>query len=74
VTGFALYRYTHPEGCAKEAKGYGYVGQFRIDTAGRPLPLLPEVDTSPATAGPAERQAPAIDLARLQSGGEDFWF
>jgi hypothetical protein len=58
----------------KEAKGYRYVGQFRIDAAGRPLPLSPPVGASPTPAGPVERHAPTLDLARLETGGEDFWF
>jgi hypothetical protein len=115
VTGFALYRYTHPDGsakewawgeagdtiavrwgpaghlvqqavyprtqrdtvvqraAAKEAKGYFYVGQFVINADGRPLAT--ERDATAKGVTPAGRPAaPLIDLARLETGGEDFWF
>jgi len=117
VTVFALYRYTHPDGSAKEwawgavgerivvrwgragqlvqralyphsqrrtvirraaakaAKGYCYVGQVVIDANGRPLPVEPEREAAPKAVTPAgPRAAPPIDLARLETGGADFWF
>ena len=118
VTAFALYRYTHPDGSAKEwawgAVGdahRGALGTGRAAGAAGALSAQPAPNRHPAgqrqggqrvllcrsgrdrrqrtaaaarnregrhvrtavtPAGP--RAAPPIDLARLETGGEDFWF
>jgi predicted DNA-binding WGR domain protein len=116
VSAFLLYRYTHPDGAAKDwawgvvgetivvrwgragqlvqqavypiaerpriserarakvAKGYRASGEVRIDAQGRPVPITgnPAESTPARTAGRPLTQP--LDLARLETAGEDFWF
>jgi len=61
---------------AKERKGYRYVGRFRIDTDGRPMPLTARPSqTRPSNPKPISKPTvPPIDLSKIETGGEDYWF
>ena len=61
---------------AKERKGYRYVGRFRIDADGRPVPVTAHACAT-NTRIPKPRSKPTvppIDLSLVQTGGEDYWF
>jgi predicted DNA-binding WGR domain protein len=56
----------------KTRKGYVYQGQAMIAADGRPVPVgsgaaRPRHIDRPTTASP-------IDLSRIETGGEDYWF
>ncbi len=57
----------------KTRKGYVYQGQARIAADGRPVPVgsagavRPRHIDRPTAASP-------IDLSRIETGGEDYWF
>jgi hypothetical protein len=124
VSDFELYRYTHPDGSAKEwawcehpgvgmevrwgragrlvqkagypptrrrevieralakqRKGYRFVGWCRIDDAGRPFDIRARpAGQSPAPPRSEPRAAaktacgPVPDLAKIDTGSDDYWF
>jgi hypothetical protein len=61
---------------AKERKGYRYLGRYGIDADGRPVAVRAQpsrVNTSkpkPTT----KPNVPPIDLSKVETGGEDYWF
>ena len=67
---------------AKQRKGYCFLGWCRIDSAGRPVDL--RRPSTPAPPGSADRRItpttasepgiPRIDLSRIETGSDDYWF
>jgi hypothetical protein len=67
---------------AKQRKGYCFLGWCRIDAAGRPMGLRrPSTPASPGSADwritpttASEPGIPRIDLSRIETGSDDYWF
>jgi hypothetical protein len=67
---------------AKQRKGYCFLGWCRIDSAGLPVDL--RRPSTPASPGSADRRItpttasepgiPRIDLSRIETGSDDYWF
>jgi hypothetical protein len=59
---------------AKVAKGYRALGEARIDAQGRPVPVTGDPYGRKPERAAARPPAQSLDLARLETAGEDFWF
>jgi len=61
---------------AKERKGYRYLGRYGIDADGRPVAANAQI-TQPSRSTPkrtAMPNVPPIDLSKIETGSEDYWF
>jgi hypothetical protein len=59
---------------AKVAKGYRAIGAVRIDAQGRPVPVAGNPGGRKSARTTARPLTQSLDLARLETAGEDFWF
>jgi len=61
---------------AKERKGYRYLGRYGIDVEGRPVAVTTQT-TRPSRSTPKptrKSNVPPIDLSKVETGSEDYWF
>jgi len=61
---------------AKERKGYRYLGRYGIDADGRAVAVTAQTNR-PTRSTPKPTTKPnvtPIDLSKVETGGEDYWF